>query len=175
VGTVDLFLIHSPGGGKNVESFKALLDLKKQGIIRSAGVSNFGIVHLEGLRQAGLPAPSVNQIELHPYHRNEDIVEYCREHNIAVMGYAPLTRCKNLSDPDLAIISNRHIKTVAQVLIRWSVQHGYITIPKSTNEGRIVENTNVFDFNLTDEDLKSLTGKPDFISGWDPTKSSWEG
>lgn len=173
--SVDLVLIHSPFGGKNVESYKALHDLKKQGLIRSAGVSNFGIAHLEGLKNAGLPSPSVNQIELHPYHRNEDIVKYCRDHDIAVMGYCPLTRCKKMDDPDLVTIANKHNKSIAQVLIRWSVQQGFITIPKSTNPGRILENTKVFDFNLSEDELKSLDGKPDFICGWDPTTSPWEG
>lgn len=74
---------------------------------RSAGVSNFGVSHLEGMKKAGLPAPSVNQIELHAYHRNDDIVKYCRENDIAVMGYSPLTRCKNLKDPDLQRIAQR--------------------------------------------------------------------
>lgn len=172
---VDLFLIHAPAGDRNVETYRALLDLKKEGLIRSAGVSNFGVNHLEGLLKSGLPPPSVNQIELHAYHRNEDIVKYCHEHNIAVMGYSPLTRCKNLTDPDLKAIADRHEKTIAQVLIRWSVQQGYITIPKSVNAQRIVENTKVFDFELDANDLKQLSGKPDFICGWNPTTTPWRG
>ena len=74
---------------------------------RSAGVSNFGIAHLEGLKAAGLPPPSVNQIELHPYHRNEPLVQYCREHGIGVMGYSPLTRCTKLDDPDLLKVAQK--------------------------------------------------------------------
>jgi len=173
--SVDMVLIHSPFGAKNVDTYRALLDLKKQGLIRSVGVSNFGIAHLEGLKNAGLPAPSVNQIELHVFHRKDPIVKYCREHDIAVMGYCPLTRQAKFDDPDLLRIANKHNKSVAQVLLRWSVQQGFITIPKSTNPDRIIENTKVFDFNISDDDMKSLDGKPDFKCGWDPTTSPWEG
>jgi len=172
---IDMFLIHSPYQGKNVETYEALLDLKKQGIIRSAGVSNFGIAHLEGLKEAGLPAPSVNQIELHPYQRKEELVKYCLENDIAVMGYSPLTRGHYLYDPIFVEISNRYERTPAQILIRWSIQSGYITIPKSVRPERILENANVFDFALTEEDMAILNGLPNSSVSWDPTVSPWEG
>jgi diketogulonate reductase-like aldo/keto reductase len=173
---VDLFLIHSPNGQKNVETYKALLDLKSKGLIKSAGVSNFGIQHLKGFEEANLPPPSVNQIELHPFMKKEDIVKYCRKQNVAVMGYSPLARAKKHSDTDLIRIAEQHKKTVAQVMIRWSLDKGYITIPKSTNPQRIAENCDVFDFTLTEEDHKILDQKPDdFNCGWDPTITPWQG
>jgi diketogulonate reductase-like aldo/keto reductase len=133
------------------------------------------VAHLEGLKSAGLPTPSVNQIEIHLYHRNDELVKYCREHDITVMGYSPLARNMDTTDPDLVAVAKRHNKSFAQVMIRWSVQHGHITIPKSTNFQRIAENAAVFDFNLSDADLKSLSGKRDFVCGWNPTISPWEG
>jgi len=173
---VDLFLIHSPFGAKNVETYRALLDLKAKGLIRSVGVSNFGIHHLEGLKEAGLPTPSVNQIELHPFYRLSPLVEYCRKNGIAVMGYSPIAQAKKMDDPDLLRISKRLNKSVAQVMIRWSVQSGFITIPKSTKPERIVDNAKIFDFALSDDDMKVLNSKPEEqVCAWNPTVSPWEG
>jgi len=172
---IDLYLIHSPGGGKNIETYRALLDLKAKGLIRSVGVSNFGVQHLEGLEKAGLPRPSVNQIELHPFQRKPQVVDYCLQNGIAVMGYSPIAKARKQNDPDLQRIAQRLHKTVAQVLIRWSVQRGYITIPKSTKPERIIENSKVFDFALTDEDMATLNAKPEEVTGWDPTITAWEG
>lgn len=172
---IDLYLIHSPGGGKNIETYQALLDLKAKGLIRSVGVSNYGVHHLEALRNAGLPLPSVNQIELHPFKRNPDIVEYCRKQGIAVMGYSPLVQAKKHDDADLVRIAKRVNKSVPQVLIRWSVQSGFITIPKSTKPERIIENAKVFDFALIEEDFEILRTKPEESVGWDPTVWPWEG
>jgi len=160
---IDLYLVHMPIGGKNVETYQALLDLKAKGLIRSVGVSNFGVQHLEGLKAAGLPTPSVNQIKLHPFFRLTNVVEYCRQNGIAVMGYSPIAQATKHDDPDLVRISQRLNKSVAQVLIRWSVQRGYITIPKSTKETRIIENSQVFNFTLSDEDMAVLNSKPEEI------------
>lgn len=175
-GHVDLCLIHSPLEGKNVETYKALLDLKAKGLIRSVGVSNFGIEHLKGLKDAGLPAPSVNQIELHPFCRRTELVNYCRENDIAVMGYSPLARTKKNDDPDLIEIARKHKKSIAQVMIRWGVEMGFITIPKSTKSERILENANVFDFKLSPEENQILNQKPDgqYVC-WEPTITPWLG
>lgn len=172
--SLDMFLIHSPSGGKIVETYKALLDLKAKGQIRSVGVSNFGIQHLEGLKAASLPPPSVNQIELHPFCKKPELVQYCRDHNIGVMGYCPLARCQKDNDPDLISIAKNHQRSVAQVMIRWSVQMGFITIPKSSKNERIVSNAQVFDFELTDQEMQTLNCKPNnFNVSWDPTTGPW--
>jgi diketogulonate reductase-like aldo/keto reductase len=172
---IDLYLIHSPLGGKNVETFQALLDCKAKGLIRSVGVSNFGVQHLEGLQKAGLPRPSVNQIELHAFQRKADIVDYCVKNRIGVMGYSPIAQAKKHDDPDLQRIAKRLDKSVAQVLIRWSVQRGFITIPKSTKPERILENGRVFDFELSPDDMAVLNAKPEESVAWNPTVSPWEG
>lgn len=158
---VDLFLIHNPQGGKNLESYDAMVELQKQGLIKSIGVSNFNVIHLEEFRKAGKPTPAVNQIELHPYLRQTEIVKYCLEHNIAVMGFTPLTRGKKLDDPPLVEIAKKYNKTTAEILLRWSVQKGYITIPKSINPERIVANSKVFDFWISEEDMQKMETFPE--------------
>ncbi len=175
IGYVDLYLIHSPYGGKILETYDAMLDLKEQGFIRSVGVSIFGIQHLEGIKQSGRPLPSVNQIELHPWQRKEHIVEYCRQEGVAVMGYSPLTRGIKLDDPDLVSIAQRYGVTTAQLLIRWSVQSGFITIPKSFKHDRIIQNAKVFDWSISEEDFSLMNSFPDWSCSWDPTVEPWEG
>jgi diketogulonate reductase-like aldo/keto reductase len=172
---VDLYLIHSPSGGKLLETYDAMLDLKKKGLIRSVGVSNFGIQHLEGLRKAGKPLPSTNQIELHPMMRKQDIVDYCREHNIAVMGYSPLAKGKKMDDQQLNAVAKKYNKSLAQLMIRWSVQKGYITIPKTSKSERVLENAQVFDWSISDEDMQMMETLPTYGCTWDPTVSAWEG
>ncbi|ESO10943.1 hypothetical protein HELRODRAFT_72081 [Helobdella robusta] len=160
---VDIFLIHSPGSGRNIDTYKALLELKGQGLIKSVGVSNFGIQHLKGLEEAGLPTPSINQIELHPFCRREKLVDYCREKGICVMGYCPLARGKCFNDPDLINMAKEHNKSVAQVMIRWSLDKGFVTIPKSSNPKRIQENMEVFDFKLTEKNHQILVFSLHFV------------
>jgi len=173
IGYVDLFLLHHPLQGQNLESYDAMLELKKKGFVKSVGVSNYGVQHLEGLKKAGRPAPSVNQIELHPWQRKEDIVKYCKENGIAVMGYSPLTKGQRLNDPEIVRLSQKYGKTAGQVLIRWSVQSGFITIPKTSKVARISENADVFDWSMSDEDMKLLNSFPKWSCSWDPTKSQW--
>ena len=171
---VDLYLMHAPQGGHVIEAYKEMVQLQKEGKIRSVGVSNFGVQHLTWLKEAGF-VPAVNQIELHPWWPNEDIVDYCRTNNIAIMGYSPLGKGQFLKDPYLLKLGERYGKTPAQILIRWSIQNGFITIPKTTSGvERLKENMNVFDFELSDEDMKGLADygrKNPQNTGWDPTKN----
>lgn len=174
---IDLYLIHAPQGGHVLDVYEEMIRLQKEGKIRSVGVSNFGVQHLQWLKQAGF-VPAVNQIELHPWWPNEDIVEYCRKNNIALMGYSPLGKGRFLGDPYLLELSKHYGKTPAQILIRWSIQNGFITIPKTTSGiERLKENMNVFDFQLSDEDMQGLTNhgkKRQENTGWDPTKNPRE-
>jgi len=119
--------------------------------------------------------PMVNQIELHPYQRKEELVKYCQENDIVPMGYSPLTRGHYINDPLFVEIASRYGRTPAQILIRWSVQLGYITIPKSVRSERIIENASVFDFTLTEDDMTLLNSLPNASGSWDPTLSPWEG
>ncbi|CAF1317289.1 unnamed protein product [Adineta steineri] len=171
---VDLYLLHAPQGGHVIEVYKEIVKLQKEGKIRSIGVSNFGVEHLEWLKQAGF-VPAVNQIELHPWWQNEDIVNYCRTNNIAIEGYSPLGKSRFLDDPYLIKVSQKYNKTPAQILIRWSLQNGFITIPKTTSGiERLKENMDVFDFKLSDEDMKDIADygkKNPQNTGWEPTKN----
>jgi len=110
------------------------------------------------MEKAGLPTPAVNQIELNPYWHLEEIVNYCKERGIALMGYCPIFQGQKNDDPILIEMASRYKKTVPQLLIRWSVQKNYITIPKSTKPERILENANVFDFTISDKEMRTLVG-----------------
>ena len=174
---VDLYLIHAPQGGHVLEVYEEMVECQREGKIRSIGVSNFGVQHLEWLRQAGY-VPSVNQIELHPWWPNEEIVAYCRSNAIALMGYSPLGKGQFFTDRFLIQLSDKYRRTPAQILLRWSIQNGFITIPKTTSSvERLKENLSIFDFQLSDADLNDLS---DYgrtrreNTGWDPTRNSRE-
>eukprot|EP00048_Salpingoeca_helianthica_P018138 m.240934 g.240934 ORF g.240934 m.240934 type:complete len:276 (-) comp23810_c0_seq1:50-877(-) len=173
---VDLYLIHSPGGGRVLETYDALVKLQSEGLIRSIGVSNFGVQHLEGLRAAGKPLPVVNQIELHPFLQQHAIVEYCKKHNIVVQAYSPLTKGQWLKDPRLTAIAAKEGRSVAQVLIKWSLTKGFVCLPKSSNAERIAANWAMWDWNLTAEAQAALDAlESDRHCTWDPTREPWTG
>ena len=168
---VDLYLIHWPGGGPRRESWRALEEIRGSGRAKAIGVSNYTVRHMEEVLAQGSVVPAVNQFELHPfnYRSRMEMVDFCREHEIAVEGYSPLTKTKRLDDRTLQRIADAHGKTAAQVLIRWSLQHRFITIPKSTHQGRIEENADVFDFELGTEEMERLDAlDEDLTTSWDP-------
>lgn len=153
---IDLYLIHSPKPGKVVETWRTLLELKQEGKIKEVGVSNFGVGQLQGLKESGLEVPAVNQIEYHLHLPQTETVEYCKSEGIAVMGYCPLARCKHFGHEIVQNLVSKYEKTEAQIYIRWSLQTGVITIPKSSNVGRIQQNAEVFDFELDESDVSNL-------------------
>jgi len=169
---LDLFLIHSAYGGKTVrlEAWKALLDAKKAGKLRSVGVSNYNIRHLEEITEAGLELPSVNQIELHPFCQQKTIVDYCRSHGIVIQAYTPLVKGQ-FQNPVLQELSKKYGKDPAQILIRWSLQHSFVPLPKSQNPDRVRSNIDVFDFEMSKEDVERLDqldrGKDGAVT-WNP-------
>ncbi|KZV76654.1 Aldo/keto reductase [Peniophora sp. CONT] len=171
---IDLFLIHDPMSGteKRLATYRALLHSRDEGKIRDVGVSNFGLKHLEEIKSAGLELPSVNQIELHPFCQQKPIVEWCRAHDIVVQAYCPLLRGK-MDHPTILSISSKTGHTPAQVLLRWSLQRGFVPLPKSATPERIVENTQLYDFVLDEEDMASLDaldrGKVGAVS-WNPVE-----
>ncbi|XP_046376660.2 glyoxal reductase-like isoform X2 [Haliotis rufescens] len=175
IGYVDLYLIHSPSGGKIVETYKTMMEFQKQGLIKSIGVSNFGVHHLQGMKEAGLPTPTVNQIELHPWMKKKDIVQYCQANNIAVMGFSPLVKGQRFTEPCLMEVAERLGRTTAEVLIRYSVQMGYITIPKSSKPDRILANASVFDWEIPQSDMDVLNSFPEKSCSWNPCEFPWEG
>ncbi|KAH8920507.1 Aldo/keto reductase [Atractiella rhizophila] len=174
VDYIDLFLIHSPHGGKDarLKTWEGLEICRKEGKIKSIGVSNYGVHHLREI-EMNYPETKicVNQIELSPFCQQKDIVQYCRKHEIVVSAYSPLIRGQNHDHPILTDIAKRNNATVAQVLIRWSLQKGYNPLPKSATPSRIKENFDVFNFTLSEEDMKTLDtldlGKEGAVT-WNP-------
>lgn len=160
---LDLYLIHwpMPAKGAFVETFKAFAHLREQGRIRSIGVSNFEPEHLRELVDAIGIVPAVNQIELHPLLQQEELREMHAQLGIATEAWSPLGQGSLLSNETVSSVAEAHGKTPAQVLIRWHMQLGNIVIPKSVTPERIVSNFNVFDFELSEQDMASVSALGD--------------
>ena len=161
---VDLFLIHwpNPQQGTFADAFAGMLELQQEGLIRAAGVSNFKPAHLQVLLDQGM-TPEVNQIQLDPQRPRWDTVEFMRRHDIVTECWSPLGAGGGdlLRLPTIVETAGVHGRSPAQVVLRWEVQHGYVTIPKSANPGRQVENLNVFDFQLSQDEMATLDGLAD--------------
>jgi 2,5-diketo-D-gluconate reductase A len=157
---LDLFLIHwpVPSQDKYVEAWKALIELKQAGRIKSIGVSNFNRDHLERIIGETGVVPVANQIELHPRFQQRALRDFHALHNIHTESWSPLGSGRLLSDPTIAGIASKHGKSAAQTIIRWHLQQGLIVIPKSIHQDRIAANFDVFDFELDGEDLKTIAG-----------------
>jgi diketogulonate reductase-like aldo/keto reductase len=155
---LDLYLIHWPVEGKFKEAWRALETLYKEGRVKAIGVSNFHVHHLEELLKDAEIKPMVNQVELHPRLTQQEIRQYCENHGIQMEAWSPLMQGQLLDNSVLQEIAGRYDKSVAQVILRWDLQNGIVTIPKSTKEHRIVENAAVFDFELTKEDMERIDG-----------------
>lgn len=153
---VDLYLIHWPVKQHRHETWRALEQLYADGRIRAIGVSNHYPQHLDELLSQAAVTPAVNQIEFSPYCYRPDVLTYCRDKGIQVEGYAPLARGRKQDDLRLIAIAERHQKSTFQVLIRWSLQQGVVTIPKSVHRDRIRTNVDVFDFDLSPDDMAVL-------------------
>ncbi|HET8977900.1 MAG TPA: aldo/keto reductase [Solirubrobacteraceae bacterium] len=159
---VDLFLIHWPlptlYDGDFVSTWKVLEEFKDQGRARSIGVSNFQVPHLERLAREADVTPAVNQIELHPYLLNEEVRAYGEEHGIRTEAWSPIAQGAVLDDPAITEIAGRHDRTPAQVVLRWHIQRDSIVFPKSVTPSRIRENFELFDFELSAEEMEAITG-----------------
>ncbi|EDO45940.1 predicted protein, partial [Nematostella vectensis] len=176
VDYVDLYLIHFPVPAGVVGSWEAMAELQGKGLTRSIGVSNFNIHHLEALQKHSVIPPVVNQIEVHPYLQMEELVDFCRKHSIAIQAYSPLTRGEKLHDPLLRSLGDKYGKTPAQVLLRWSLQKGYICISKSVQLSRIIENVDVFNFTISMADMEILDGLEENLrTGRHKILWPWEG
>ncbi|KAK1067231.1 hypothetical protein LTR12_013455 [Friedmanniomyces endolithicus] len=175
---IDLYLLHAPSGGKEgrLGAWRALVEAVDEGKVRSIGVSNYGVHHLEELDEWQKQQPkekagvlSVNQVELHPWLARPDIVSWCQQHGVVVKAYSPLVRSTRMEEPVLVSLAKKHGKTAAQILLRWGLQKGFVILPKSVTHSRIEENTKLYDFELDASDMKELemgTYKP---CTWDPT------
>ncbi|KAF1955463.1 Aldo/keto reductase [Byssothecium circinans] len=215
LGYIDLFLLHSPYGGKKarLESWRAVEDAINDGEVRIGGVSNYGVKHpytgetygcsravprlvqmaVESLASWHIQAPhaqretqahllqelldsnprvppAVNQIEIHPFNTRFDIADYCQSHDIVVEAYAPLVRAMRMKHPTIASLAKKYSCTPGQLLVRWSLQHGYVPLPKSVNKARIAENGDIGGFTIEDGDMKTMDGLDEhLVTDWDPT------
>lgn len=174
---VDLYLIHSPNSGKIVETWDALLEAQRLGLVRSIGVSNYGVNHLEALEKHGRPLPTVNQVEMHPmiWKEREQLLNYCKARGIIVQAYGSLFAGQNewLKDEGLQRVAAETKKSVGQVLLRWGLQMGFALIPKSVKEHRIKENMDIFDFELTPAQMNVLGSMQGRLQAyWDPINTA---
>lgn len=181
---IDLMLLHAPFGGSanRKGAWKALVEAVEEGKVRSIGVSNYGVHHLDELEQhiAELEAErggkgkggvlSVGQWEIHPWLPREDIVEWCKKRNVVVQAYSPLVRGEKFGkDKTLKKLADAHGVSEAQILIRWSLQKGYVPLPKSVTPSRIKINADVYGFELSDAEMKELQTNEYSPVCWDPT------
>ncbi|MCF1743497.1 aldo/keto reductase [Paradevosia shaoguanensis] len=160
---IDMFLIHwpVPSQDKYVEAWKVFVELQKQGRIKSIGVSNFNPDHIERIVGETGVTPVVNQIELHPTFQQTKNRPFYKQHSIAVESWSPLGSGADLKNPAIGEIANKHGKSIAQVIIRWHLQEGFIVIPKSIHANRMQENIDVFDFELDAGDMTRIRGLDD--------------
>ena len=166
---LDLYLTHWAIEGKYVDTYRAIQRLYDEKLVCSIGVSNHQQHHLEKILATANTKPMVNQIELHPQLTQVPLRDYCASHDIAVTSWSPLARGRLLEDPVLAEIAKTHSKSIAQVIIRWHLQSDLIVIPKSVTPSRIKENAKVFDFSLTEEEMKLIDGlNQDWRTGTHP-------
>lgn len=157
---LDAYLIHWPGTNEGLrhKAYEQVLKLQEKGYIRSVGVSNFQPDQMERLKEVFGAYPVINQMECHPSFQQREISDYCKKHGIQVIDYRPLNRGAYQNSQELAAIAEKYGKTIAQVVLRWHIEHEQIPIPKSANRGRIFENADILDFSLTAEKVQQIDG-----------------
>ncbi|HSH18467.1 MAG TPA: aldo/keto reductase [Candidatus Saccharimonadales bacterium] len=160
---VDLYLIHWPQSDARDEAWKALTEIYESGKAKSIGVSNYTVRHLEELLGQSDVVPMVNQVEFHPfiYEQQKDLVDYCKDKNILIEAYSPLSRHSKTSHPEIEQIAEQAGKTPSQVILRWCLQHGTVPLPRSQNPDHIKENLEIFDFELDDQAMETLNSLSD--------------
>ncbi|KAK0247170.1 hypothetical protein LTR35_015352 [Friedmanniomyces endolithicus] len=172
LGHIDLFLLHSPYGGKQarLDSWRAVEDAIKDGEVKIGGVSNYGEKHLDELFSSNPRIkPAVNQIEVHPFNTRSNLTAYCQQHDIVVEAYAPLARALRMKHPTIVSLAKKYGCTSGQLMVRWSLQHGYVPLPKSVRKERIIENSQVGGFEISGEDIKAMDGLDEYlVTDWDP-------
>jgi len=156
VDYIDLYLIHWPTIGKYKETWRALEKLYSDGVVKAIGVSNFHVHHLDDLLTTAEIVPMVNQVEYHPYLIQQPLTFYCAKHNIQFESWSPLMQGNITKVELLQKIARKYHKTEAQIVIRWNLQNGIVVIPKSINKDRIESNAQVFDFALTNDEIKAI-------------------
>jgi diketogulonate reductase-like aldo/keto reductase len=163
-------LIHWPVSELRSESWRALIELQRRGSCRAIGVSNYTVKHLDELLEGSDIIPDVNQVEFNPFLYQEELLRYCEGKKVQLEAYSPLTRGYRLRHPLVVEVAHRYSKSPAQVMIRWSLQHGLVVIPKSARPERIKENSEVFDFEISAPDMAKLDSLGENLrTDWDPT------
>ena len=152
---IDLYLVHWPINATYRETWKALVHLYNNGYVKAIGVSNFNIEHLEKVIEDTGVIPAVNQVELHPLLTRKELLKFANQNNIRLTAWSPLMM-GNLDNSVLADISEKYGKSIAQIILRWDIQNGVIVIPKSVHENRIIENSQIFDFDLSKKDMEKI-------------------
>lgn len=155
VDYIDLYLIHWPNK-LNSETWRAFEHLYETGKVKAIGVCNFKVEHLEELKKTAKIMPMVNQVEIHPFSTKNNIINYCKDNNIKVVAWSPISRGRVLSNDLMIDLSQKYKKSIVQIVLRWHMQKGVIPIPKSSNENRIKENIDIFDFEISSEDMKAI-------------------
>ena len=155
VDYIDLYLIHWPNK-LNAETWRAFEHLYETGKVKAIGVCNFKVEHLEELKKTAKIMPMVNQVEIHPFSTKNNIINYCKDNNIKVVAWSPISRGRVLSNDLMIDLSQKYKKSKVQIVLRWHMQKGVIPIPKSSNENRIKENIDIFDFEISSEDMKAI-------------------
>lgn len=155
---IDLYLIHWPIKHKRASTWKAIEQIYQSGRARAIGTGNYLLPFLHEMESYSSIKPAVNQIEFSPYLFLKDELNYCRQHQICLQAYTPLLRGKKFNDPRLKELALKYNKTPAQIILRWAIQQGISTIPKSSNPERIRENFGIFDFSLVEEDISMMNG-----------------
>jgi len=169
-GYIDLYLIHWPVEILRNETYRALESIYAEGRVRAIGVSNFTITHLEELTSKFDTIPAVNQVEFSPYLYQKDLLNYCNSKGILVEAYSPLIRGRKMNDPRLRKIGDNYGKDPAQILIKWGLQHKLVSLPKSSRNDRILSNADVFDFEISPDDMELLDSlNENFRIAWDPS------
>ncbi|KOS30986.1 glyoxal reductase [Bacillus anthracis] len=153
---LDLYFVHWPVEGKYNDTWRALEKLYKEGRVRAIGVSNFQIHHLQDVFQVAEIKPMVNQVEYHPRLTQKELQAFCKEQGIQMEAWSPLMQGQLLDNATLQAIAEKYGKTTAQVILRWDLQNGVVTIPKSIKEHRIIANADVFNFELSSDDMEAI-------------------
>lgn len=167
---IDLYLIHWPQTNTRQKSWEALEKLYSEKKVRAIGVSNYTITHLEELLKNYDLVPAVNQVEFSPFLNQLELHSYCKEKKIEIEAYSPLVKAQKFDNETLVKLAEKYNKSEAQILLRWNIELEMITLPKSVTTSRIKENINIFDFNLTEEDMNTLNNmNEDYRTSWDPT------
>ncbi len=157
--TIDLVLVHWPNiedFSRSIETYQALIDLREKGTVNTIGVSNYTPKLIQETIDATHVAPAVNQVEFHPFLYQEALLQYCDEREIKIESYCPIARAEKTGAPVLQRLSEKYGKSPVQVILRWHVEHGFVPIPRSMDPDHIQANTDIFDFSLTEDEVKEI-------------------